>query len=1296
MPRHVDASSPPAGGEPFEPNAFPLEPGVRLLEASAGTGKTFALAHLALRLVSEAAIPLRRLLVVTFTEAAAAELRERIGRRLQQALLGLQDPGRDAPDAVLAEWLERQRDGSDALEIRLLLALEELDGADITTIHGFCQRNLRRHALEARQPPQLALDTEGDLLFEQVMHTYWQEQVLPLPPALIKGLSQKGMTPTALISLLRDLDGDPGLELDPLPQDGSLHIGLNAWLPGHWQRCWRRFCEAWRREGVELMETLFAQARDWHAAQLPYAPYTLKATKKWNPAWIDRLVEATSSDPDAAPDYDALLGQEMLTKFLHPGSFCKAARANEGPESGSIRPPHPRLMGAVADLVDGPAELALLHACHWGRQELSRRRQRLGLCSYADLLSALDPGAEATGPTPLLEVVAQRYRAALIDEFQDTDPIQWRILRQAFGGGQHLLVMVGDPKQAIYRFRGGDLGTYLAARATAQRIYALRDNRRATPELIQALNQLGSAGLPRSGLAMPALRAKAERGGDGAMPLEVLWLGNRPKEAAGEGRRSNRGGGALPSASELDAALPEQVSAYVAELLRDPPLLREREGPRPVEPDDICLLVHTHRQAERLRQALQRLGVASRLVSQADVFATPAADALQRLLDALAHPVDGNRQRLLAASPLLGWSAQAIADTPPSQWSALAIRLQRMAEVWPRQGLLGPLASLLGAERMATLASGGRFLADLQQVAELVQQRLHRDGLGPQATARWLRRRRRQAPESAPEAEQTHSDKVRRAVAVVTVHRSKGLEYPVVICPYLWQDAGSSRGEGKRWHPRPGGAPRLDLHRNPHWGSGYSADQHERQESEAERERVAYVAVTRAMHRLVVAWGPAQGKQCNPLYPWLFVDDPLPTAEAGWPDPEASPVHWLERLRGEIERRGLPMRLLDPPAPQPVAWRPADEAATRSLAVGPVPTTAPNRTWTRGSYTSWTRAHGGGEEDAPQSPEALEEGRDVSDPSLLTPLSGVGETGEASAAAELDAAALDALEPRAFDWPERGLWADLPGGAGFGDCLHRVLEQIDYQRDPRDEPALALVRHELRRAGLAEGLAPPLANAIHQMLQTPFGGALGALRPQDLALERRLNELQFDLSLRQARAKDLARAFHDHPGGAFGQSYATSLAQLPVHQRGFLTGSIDLVFATAVEGEERWWVLDWKSNWLGRRDGEGAGVRCGPRDYGATALRALMASHHYPLQAHLYLVALHRYLRWRLPDYSPERHLGGYVYVFARGTPGELGRECLPGAVPGMLVEQPPAGRLLALDQALGTAPSGWVPGCLP
>ncbi|PSB36322.1 UvrD-helicase domain-containing protein [Aphanothece minutissima] len=1249
----------PAEPGPFEANGVSLADGVVLLEASAGTGKTFALAHLVLRLLVEKRIGLRELLVVTYTNAAAAELRDRIGRRLQEALTGLQAPdGWAAPDPVLVEWLARQPAepaARAAVQGLLLLALEELDAADITTIHGFCQRTLRRHAMEAARPPELTLEADAADLVRQVAHDYWQQQVLALPLHLVEGLAE-AIDLGDLERLLGQLDGDPGLALDPLPAGLGLERPLAEQLEALWEAPWARFRQAWSDGGRDLEQAFRAAAAQWRAAgasaTTPYAVKPRSDRSEVVDAWLTQQPEGGS--------YAALMAQKELGSYFHPDPFCKAARKAEGPER-PIRLPGHGLLEAVASVREGPAETVLLHGCHWGRAELARRRSRSGSIGFAQLLEGLDPGPEATAPTPLLRAVGERYRAALIDEFQDTDPVQWRILRLAFPGDAHLLVMVGDPKQAIYRFRGGDLDTYRLARRSAARVLALQENRRSTPALIGSLNGLmAPSGLPRSGLPVPAVLARSRRSGpDDMAPVRLLWLGG--KRAAGE---------ALPSRSALEARLPALVADAVLELLEQAPVLAGGDGQPslPLRARDIALLVHSHRQAEDLRSALERRHIASRLVSKADVFASPAATALQRLLDALADPADPGRLRLLAASPLIGWSARQIAEAAPAAWSELAGRLQTLARELPHRGPLGVLSLLVDGEGLARLSVSGRLLADLQQVAELLQERLHVEQLALVAAADWLRRLRldqTRASGTIPESHQAHSDKADEAVTVITVHRSKGLEFPVVICPYLWQAAGTPTAGGHRaglrWHPAPGGGAHLDLHLRPAWGRGWQALRQHRDAERAERERLAYVAVTRAQHLLLLAWGPAKGQQANPLFPWIFPDEPLPDPEDETPITGRSDGDWQGRLRAAIEGRALGIELrqaaAEPGGPRTLAPAPA---AVEALRCGPVPLRTLDTSWGRSSYTAWTRAaHGAGVSEA-----ALEQGRDTSDPS---PDGEAPEGGDAAL------------------WPEQGPLAGFARGAGAGDCLHRMLEQLDY-RVPIDTPASReLVERELRRAGLEGEALEPLLRGLEQVRLTPFGGGLGSLRVADLGPERRLNELSFDLTLGFARAAELAAAFADHPGGAFGAAYAASVGGLPVASRGFLTGSIDLIFTAAeANGDQRWWVADWKSNWLGRRDGEGRPLACGPRHYGREAMTALMAQSHYPLQAHLYLVALHRYLAWRLPGYAPERHLGGYAYIFLRGTPGETGAQARGGAVPGMFVERPPLGRVLALDAALG------------
>ena len=1209
---------------PFEANSFALDPGLRLLEASAGTGKTFALAHLVLRYVSEAGLSLRQLLVVTFTEAAAAELRDRIGLRLQAALACLDDGARQPDDPVLLAWLDWARPRAEQLRGPLLLALEELESADITTIHGFCRRTLQRQALEAAQPPDLQLEGDGAALLRQIATDYWQQQVLPLPTELLAGVQQSLKGPQTLEALLRSLDSDPALQLDSLPQDLALEQPLAPQLQRLWQKAWMRFCSLWSERGRALEAAFCAAAAQWGANKTPYSAKPRKDRCALLDSWI-------AAQPEAG-DHSACLEQELLGAYFHPGAFAKAARSCGEGQQPSL--PEAPLLEAIAAIREGPAETLLLHACHWGRRELQRRRERSGRLGFGQLLEALDPGDQPT--TPLLAAVGLRYRAALIDEFQDTDPIQWRILSSAFDPAVHRLVLVGDPKQAIYRFRGGELATYGRARQQAEAhggVFALQVNFRSTQALLEGLNRLMAPGLRRSNLPVPKVAAGSDRQPLAALadqpPLQLLWLG-----------ADRQAGTKPPSRTTLEPRATAAAADHTAALLSTG-----------VTAAEICLLVQTHNQAESLRAALEQRGIASRLVSRGDVFESPAATALQRLLDAMAEPQRLGRLRLLAASPLLGWSAERLALASPAEWSALTALLAQAAEQLPRSGLLAVLALLLEARGLAQLALGGRLLADLQQCAQLVQERIHADLLGPAAAADWLRRLRLEPDRLVPEAHQPNSDAVDAAVAVVTVHRSKGLEYPVVLCPYLWQVSGSERGPlrlGVRWHPGDGADPLLDLHLSRHWGRGFAARQQQRLAELAERERLAYVAATRARQLLVLAWGPAAEQQANPLSPWLLSAEPLA-------DPDQDPygaradAEWFGLLEAEIAARQLPVTLLQPPLDgAPRRWTPAAAAAAAALGLGPRPQRALESDWGRSSYTSWTRGSHS------VAPVALEEGRETD-----------------ALVAELELEALPAQG--GVDGP----LALFPRGAAAGDCLHRILEQFAFDQSAAQQEDLVL--RELARAGIATDHLQALLAGLDLLRLTPLGDALGRCTLAALPPGQRLHEMGFDLPLAPVRAARLAQAFVDHPSGPFGAAYGAALAQLPIASRGFLTGSIDLTFVH----QGRWWVLDWKSNWLGERDAAGQPLHCGPRHYDAAAMAQLMAANHYPLQAHLYLVALHRYLRWRLPGYAPQRHLGGYLYVFLRGVPGPTDAEL----VPGVYMEQPPVERLLALDQALEGRP---------
>ena len=1216
--------------ERFDANTYPLEPGIRLLEASAGTGKTFALAHLTLRLITEAAYPLEALLVVTYTEAAAEELRSRIGQRLQQALVGLEQLENEtfpsAPDPVMAAWWEQCTASADRrIRIRrLLVALEQLDRADIATIHGFCRRSLRRLALDNGAAIEPQLESDAAALQAEVVQYLWQQELLTLPDEQLQGLRQRGLSPQTFGAALARLDGDPNPRLAGDSTSVDRQSPLRDQLPCWIESLWHAFQSHWESDHAALESGFRAAAAQWKSQGCgSTSPYSAKPRTD-RCAVINQWIAIQNGVPSLAAIASV---EKPLKEYFHPGSWCRMARKCGEDEPSLVAS---ALQSAICALWDEPLERVWRYLLERGLEELRERRGRRGAITFAGLLAAMDPG---DGQVDWLAPLQERYRAVMVDEFQDTDPVQWRLLRRAFGDRiHHLLLLVGDPKQAIYRFRGGDLGTYLEARQQVDRIDHLLDNFRATASLMDGLNTLMAPGMPRSHLEIPAVRAQAvDQVSPTTAALQLLELElDTPA-----------------SRTALEQQLPQHLAAVVFEIL---------EGPDQPDPSDLCVLVSRHQQATDLRRALGAAGIPSRLVTQGDVLESEAALVVQRLLDALADPGDDRCLRLLVSSPLMNWSLEAMENEGGLDQLAEQLRLWERA--LPKLGLMGCLAQLLEGQRTADLSERGRMLGDLQQVGRLVQEAMHRQGLDSATAANWLRRERLHPTTPVPEARQPHSDQADQAVAVVTVHRSKGLEYPVVICPYLWQ--APRQESGPLW--RETGDGRWFIAIDSHWGKGHRAAQQATDDAMAEAERLAYVAMTRARTQLLVVWVRSAGQEGAPLPCWLFGADAIHDSVDRFSD---------ERLDLALSERGVPLlrRPLPDPLPQSQRWR--SRPCEQPLGLGDTPGRI-DRSWGRASYSAWISA--------PVDPVVHEQGRDP-DPG----------------AEECSLTGPDL-------WPEQGPLADFPRGAVAGDCLHRILEQVPFQAAEADDQATLdsskldssrldssrldslradVIETELRRAGLDCKLQSMVMEGLDCVLKTPLGGPLAQLKLSQLGLKQRIHELSFDLPVSHVRTKDLVQAFRCSPDARFGGRYIDHLAMLGVNSRGFLTGSIDLVFCDPQQS--RWWVLDWKSNWIGERRSEGSPDRCGPRHYHQDAMQEQMIHHHYPLQAHLYLVALHRHLRWRLPDYNPERHLGGYVYAFLRGMPGDqlVPPDDCTSVGPGRLVEPAPLERVLALDRAL-------------
>ena len=1316
----------PSGPTPLD---LPLDrAGTTFIEASAGTGKTHALTTLVARLVIEEGWPIDRILVVTFTRAATAELRDRIRRVLGMTLDAVRarlrevppPAGRDSPAGLpdsagppdrearepavdprarelLAAWEDRAGDVDFALAARRLEgAMHDIDRANVFTIHGFCQRVLADLAFESGLSFGCEVGGEGGEAVAAAVRDFWRRRMYPSSTLLMRHAVENGFLPRALAGWVSRRRAKVGAEVvggDPPAQPPEA-------------------CEATWRGVFDAVRSQWESQRDAFRAEILEGP------------WLNRQRYRT---PRSKADLDAL---DALFSAAEPRLPAEDAAGRYGRERlsrackrGLAVPDNP-LFDALDRLEDASGALRAVYDqwLRWARREALaevrqsvRRRIRTDrILAWDDLLIELDHALGSAGGERLAAQVRREFPCALIDEYQDTDPVQARIFRRIYEGAAQSpraaatvgpeneeasargersrpgpFIVVGDPKQSIYRFRGADVFAYLAARRSATGRLHLDRNWRSVPPLVEAVNAVFSGAAPfvTAGIGYRAVAAAGE-------PPGPLRLANQGVPVPLEFRLLPRveDGKALAKQD----VLPVVAAATADEIVRLLELAGRGEAvveDRPLAGADLAVLVRTRDQGRLMAGALRERGVRSVEIDDGSVFHTREAEQLERLLWALADPGREPRVRGALAGDLFGLDARALHALGDDEqaWSAWAQRREDWRSHWTSRGIGSVLLRLLegdgGAKHLLRHSDGARRLTNYRHLAELLQAAETRDRLPPPELAAWLNRRRAD-PDRGDEEAKLRIESDERLVRILTVHGSKGLEFPVVFCPFAWDARASGRrsdGVDAVYHRGAAEGYREVIDLAP---DGRAAAV-EGLEEFAESVRLFYVALTRAKYRCVVAWGQVRGAEDAPLA-WLLhrsADGQPPMAEPDGDDAAIAALRAVadrfrglsaEAWRGEVEAfaRRLPgavaVSVLDP---EPPPARPPERLDDPLPALAARELRRPlRRIRSLTSFSAlWAEA--------------------------ASPAGGAGVVGDRAPAGR-DEAGIDRPDHDQHEEPADA--AGDPSGAGgapagertaftfprgpvAGSCLHRIFERLD---DPPETAADRTGLDEICVAALADfgidGVWQPVARAMVEntravLLRTSEaakgakGGAGsgrdaaaagreaaegaegGAGSGRDAAAagreagrdagsggfrlgdpHRRLVELEFHFPVEGLDRRRLASRLveHGYPDPFAGTApNGTGGSRPPLH--GFLRGYVDLV----VEHGKRWYVVDYKSNWLGPE----------PGDYAPEALAASMRAGGYTLQYLIYLVALHRYLATRLPDYDCERHLGGAFYLFVRG-----------------------------------------------
>ena len=1130
----------------FIPLAGPFDvvlDGISLVEAGAGTGKTWTITALVLRLLLEQQLEIGQILVVTYTRAATGELRGRIRNRLMQALVAFEAGTTD--DENLQALLARHAPAQAAARLRL--AIESFDEAAIFTIHSFCQRALTETAFAAGQPFERELLADQQDLLAGVARDVWRKTLATASESWARWL-------------LGELGGPDGLVRRVRSHLGRIDAQTLAPDAGDRQAAERALAAAFAAART-LWQSDAAKICAWLAAaklnQGVYAP------QKMQPR-IDLLgqIFAGASTPFPLPEAMTFFGLAKISE--------KSTKASPPAEHAFFGAVDALLL--AAERLDAAYETDTRRLLHdfllTARAELAARKRRSGQMAYDDLLADLAHALQGASGAALAGALRNRYRAALIDEFQDTDPLQLEIFFGIFGQQGHPLVFVGDPKQAIYGFRGADVFAYLRARQQADTGYALLENRRSDAPLLTAVNALFARPRPFliDGLsfepARPAPMARASCRIDddtGNAAALTLWTLTQP---AGEGRLTKE------LAQPLVASA---VAADIARLLALAATGRAQLGTRALAGGDIAVLVRKHQQGEVVKQALARRGIASVTLGGGSVWLSDEAEEVERVLLAVAAPAREGLVRAALATVLLGGDAAQLAAWAADEraWSERLNRFHDDLLLYRERGFMALWRRLLRREgvvaRILARPDGERRMTNYRHLAELLQAAEHAGALDIEGLARHIVNAR--AGNETEEA-QLRLESDAQLVRIVTIHAAKGLQYPIVYCPFLWDGPSF---DAKRWpvfaHAENNacldfGSAEIDALR-------HQADR----EDAAEELRLAYVALTRAQHRCIVAWGKVNQCERSPLAWLLFA--PRTPAAGETDDPRAQLADKLGRLdeaalQAEIVALAAGLKGALAVVPLPVDGAPvvtAPTVAAPELEARPFVGTI-RAPWRVSSFSSLAARLGN------------------------------------EAAADRDAVVPTVANLPAFAVPPAPTFSSIhvfPRGTRAGSCLHALFERIDFQAAAAVGPVAAAV--------LAEFAYPPewrpvLERLVADVVAMPLNAA--GLCLAQVARGERLIELEFT-----------------YPLGS------------PAAQAGYMKGFIDLVF----RHEGRWYIVDYKSNWLGEQ----------AADYTPERLAEVMRAHRYDLQLGIYAAALKRALLLREPDLDWITSFGGVFYLFLRG-----------------------------------------------
>jgi len=1183
----------------LDPYTVPLE-SINLIEASAGTGKSWTVTFLYLRLILEQGLTVDQILVVTFTDAATKELRNAVRTRLVEALEVLELSEAERAEAEINKEYQHLLNSINnktlALEesiTRLRRAKLSIDEAAIFTIHSFCQRALSENAFEASLPFESELLMDDRDIMQRLTDDFWRRRFAKAPRSLAFKLQQKKITPDSLLNDIRVAVGKPYLELCG-PQ--TEEVKAEKWT--ELEKLFQQALNTWKQQGAEIRSLL--------------------TNPEYDKAYFVDLIRTCDTN-------FAELEKMQLSGCLPCKLDCKKMswlgtkpKVKKAAKVEDIEHPFFQqwqdfldLWQALDSCSDDFINRIRIELLEYLQTELPKEKQRLGVLSFDDLLLQLESALQ--NQPQLAEKLRQKYRVAMIDEFQDTDPIQYNIFSTIYPVSNEELsdstvFFVGDPKQAIYSFRGGDIHTYLKAKNAASQQYTLDTNWRSHPDLIAAFNTLYDTSdnpFMDKGIDYQVVKA-----GDRITDKLVTPDSRSPLRFWNYQQQDEK-----PVMDDIRSDIANAVAGDIAELLNAANQGKAKIGDKPIMGGDIAILIRSHTQGDRIKKALNEVGIASVQSSKDSIYETHEATEILRLLTAIVEPQREDQVRRALSTELLGYLAQDLIDfeEDSNAWEDILLKMQNWHYQWKNQGFLPMMRSLMKSQevhqRLLSYADGERRLTNVLHLAELIHHQSKQLSMNMEEVLRWLKQQQDNLNSNEREL-RLESDE--NLVKIVTIHKSKGLEYPIVYLPFVGITGAPFKDKVYSFYKDD--TAHLEI-------GSLEADDHKeikKAEERAEETRLLYVALTRAKYQCTVVTQPKaiSGTPDRTALGWLLSDGgSMPTGNSKAAQEQKANYYIaynakLEKLAttsaGNISQHTMPMdKIQHYQAPQLEA-----KLSARNF-----------------SATIKAQAQ-------------------------VTSFSGLT-AGVHAENADHDTQAAPPHFCKADNEAD-----EFPRGATAGSALHEIYENLDFSVAV-DEQA-DVIASGLDKWGFDKKHEAAATLLMKNSLQAELFDGFSL---QQLSNQKRLNEMEFYLPLNRLQVDDLKQILFKHLPEE-DQLLRDAVNSLTFEQvEGYLKGFIDLIF----EDKGKYYVADYKSNSL--------------PDYAPENLATAMADSHYYLQYLLYSVALHRYLKKRVANYSWDTHIGGAYYLFIRGM-FPTAEPCRSGGVSstGIYFNKPSNELITALD----------------